>query len=498
MDSLSNSIPRVESELSAKGMTLQHSTITTNVSGLTPIDWPRSSSVLLAIVAAILLAGAPFPGLAAPEVARIPIVDAPPQTPGIGGAFRSGSTPYIGDDGEPDLVPLYLYEGKRLFAHGTSVGIHAVNKERFKLDLLALYRFDQLDPSSSPFLEGMAKREQSVDAGISMETRRNWGDLKLAWTTDTTNRHEGQELDLSYRYRFDSNRWALTPFISYILQDENLTDYYYGVRPEEALPDRPAYEPGNSTIVKWGLNTSYQLTSNVRLFANVAFDSPSTEILDSPLVEDDLFATVALGGAYLFGDLERDTPYNPETEWSWRVNAGYSAEENIVGGISNGDFSASTVADTPIAGFTLGRLFARGRRLDWYGRVAVFRHFEDDIQDDFWNYTAYVQMIGKGFVPWTNQLNFRYGFGMGASYAQEVPVVEQRKQAARGRETSEFLNYLELFVDFSLAPISKATKNCFAGVTVVHRSGIFATADILGSVSGGSDWITLHLECLRG
>ena len=44
---------------------------------------------------------------------------------------------------------------------------------------------------------------------------------------------------------------------------------------------------------------------------------------------------------------------------------------------------------------------------------------------------------------------------------------------------------------------SRLVRNCFTGVTVVHRSGLFGSSDILGEVSGGSDWVTLHLECLR-
>jgi len=32
----------------------------------------------------------------------------------------------------------------------------------------------------------------------------------------------------------------------------------------------------------------------------------------------------------------------------------------------------------------------------------------------------------------------------------------------------------------------------------VHRSGIFATSDILGNVSGGSDVLSMHIECKRG
>ena len=92
---------------------------------------------------------------------------------------------------------------------------------------------------------------------------------------------------------------------------------------------------------------------------------------------------------------------------------------------------------------------------------------------------------------------FRFGFGFGFSYAQKVPIVEKIKQGRRDRNTNHFLNYLELTVDFPLDNLFKARmiEGCYLGLTLVHRSGIFSTSDILGSVSGGSDWITGHVEC---
>jgi outer membrane protein len=50
-----------------------------------------------------------------------------------------------------------------------------------------------------------------------------------------------------------------------------------------------------------------------------------------------------------------------------------------------------------------------------------------------------------------------------------------------------------------LRRISKAKwlQNCYAGMTVVHRSGIFGTVDMFSNVSGGADWITASLDCVR-
>ena len=137
--------------------------------------------------------------------------------------------------------------------------------------------------------------------------------------------------------------------------------------------------------------------------------------------------------------------------------------------------------------------------MDFYGRLALFRHFEDGLQDNFWNYTAYMMAMGKGYLPWSDGESFRFGFGFGFSYAEKVPVIEQIKQGRRERNTNHFLNYLELTVDFPMKNFlkSRLVKDCYLGVTVVHRSGIFSTSDILGSVGGGSDWITGHVECKR-
>ena len=80
-----------------------------------------------------------------------------------------------------------------------------------------------------------------------------------------------------------------------------------------------------------------------------------------------------------------------------------------------------------------------------------------------------------------------------------MPIAEQRKQDAKGDNTSHFLNYLEMTLDFPLRRVSRSSwiKDCYAGLSIVHRSGIFGTSDFLGDVSGGADWITAHLECTR-
>src|SRR5690606_16096591 len=145
------------------------------------------------------------------------------------------------------------------------------------------------------------------------------------------------------------------------------------------------------------------------------------------------------------------------------------------------------------------KLLDEGRRFDFVGRLAVFRHLEGEDHKDFFSLAAYVAALGKGYFPWSDEPAFRWGFGIGLSYAQKVPLVERVKQERRNRNKTRFLNYLEMTIDFPLRRVAPGSflRRCFAGLTTVHRSGIFSTSDLLGDVAGGSDWLTAHLEFVR-
>ena len=108
--------------------------------------------------------------MAGQEVIRIPFINAPAGTTGLGGGFRMGKSTYIssGESEEVplDLIPLYLYEGKWLFAHGTTGGVHFLNTDKFTISALIRWRFQQLDTTKDSIFDGLERRHQTLDAGI--------------------------------------------------------------------------------------------------------------------------------------------------------------------------------------------------------------------------------------------------------------------------------------------------------------------------------------------
>ena len=82
------------------------------------------------------------------QVTQIPFADSSPGTVGLGLGIRNGASPYryvdsissLENDNVRDMMPLYLYEGKYLFFHGTRAGIHLWD-EGVSIDAVAQYRF---------------------------------------------------------------------------------------------------------------------------------------------------------------------------------------------------------------------------------------------------------------------------------------------------------------------------------------------------------------------
>jgi outer membrane scaffolding protein for murein synthesis (MipA/OmpV family) len=177
----------------------------------------------------------------ASDVHTIPIVYAPEGTPALGAGMRLSSNPLIGDFDTFDLVPLYLYEGRYLYAHGTEFGAHLYRNDAFRIGALARYRFTRVEAGDDPRLEGLEDRDQTLDGGVSAQLRGEWGQLQAEWLTDLLDRHEGQETNLTYRYSFERGDLALSPFLTYSWQDSDLVGYYYGISAKEARPGLPEY-----------------------------------------------------------------------------------------------------------------------------------------------------------------------------------------------------------------------------------------------------------------
>lgn len=423
-----------------------------------------------------------------------------PGSAGLGAVVRAEKSPYIDGGTRYDLLPLYLYEGDRLFLHGGRVGFKLLKSNSESLNLVIEQRFEGFPEDKVPVgLAGIAPRNSGLDFGISYVNRNPWGTLQADLLHDVGKASGGTEVRLGYSYPFRSGKLSLQPGVTVSMRDSKLNNYYYGVRPAEATATRPAYDAGAGVNATLGLFASYDLSTGWRLLGGVQRTFFSDEIRRSPIVRDAAQNSVYLGAAYDFGAYKH-AGADEKTDTYIKVLYGRAVADQciLVKVLTFTCVQLDKTTPTSIAGVQIGKPFIKGLKgwpLDFVGYVGLVRHDENGYQPDSYQVDAFMKAFYYGF-PWNDRVQTRLGLGIGLSLAQRSNYQETTSQARRGRPTSKLLNYLEPSIDVSLGDLigSYPLKDTFIGVGVSHRSGIFGASRFLGSVNGGSNYVYTYLE----
>jgi outer membrane protein len=172
------------------------------------------------------------------------------------------------------------------------------------LDAVAKWRSDGYDSSDSDELEGMHDRRRSVDVGGEFGVSGDWGSVATSLVTDALGRHNGQEVRSVYtrpfKNAFDVNNLNISPSAGLAWQNNELVDYYYGVRRDEARPGRPEYHPGQAVNWLWGIDTNYRLNESWTLFGGFTYYYLDSDIRHSPIVDRNYAISIIAGAMYKF------------------------------------------------------------------------------------------------------------------------------------------------------------------------------------------------------
>lgn len=155
---------------------------------------------------------------------------------------------------------------------------------------------------------------------------------------------------------------------------------------------------------------------------------------------------------------------------------------------------------TGLLGFEIGTPLAErifGYPIDLVAKLGLIRHLERGLQDDFNQYTVSTKAYFDGF-PWRESLRTRFGLGVGLSYAERIPALEYKSLIDGGSNTSHLLLHLDVSLDLNLGDMlrSKSLDNCYFGVGVSHRSGVFGKIPLFNDTDGGYNYNVMNLECI--
>ena len=425
-----------------------------------------------------------------------------PGSVGLGMNLRLATSPYRDVGSTLDLIPLYLYEGERVFLRSSRIGLKLLTGPQHRFDVLVDKRLEGFPLKDRPgSLDGMDLRSSGTDAGLSYKYISSWGTLQLQALRDISSGHPGSEVRIGYGADWQSGLWQLRPSVTLAWRDSKLNDYYYGVRPHEATPGRPAYSAGAGINTTLGLDASYAVSRGWRLLGGMSVTLLPTGITDSPLVGRSVLPSVYVGAAYDFGAPTRP-PFEAGSPTTIKALVGKSTEDgcHLVKILTARCFATSSTNATNIAGVQIGKPFIQnwnGWPIDWSAHLGLTQHDDRGLQRNGLQADAFLKATYSNF-PWSQQVATRIGFGVGVSMAQRAPYIEASSQAQQGELSSRLLTYLDPTVDVSVGDLIgvRSLKNTFVGVGVSHRSGIFGSSRLLGKVDGGSNYIYTYLEAV--
>ena len=223
----------------------------------------------------------------------------------LGLGMISSPRPYVGAINSVTPLPVIELYYKKLYIQGIQAGYHFIDTKNFALDARARLVFAGLDPADSPFLEGMTERESSIEGGLVFDWKPGNYKLSASAYTDLLGRSDGQQvgLDFSRAWTFNRSQWGLTPSIGLVWQSSNFVDYYFGVTPEEARPDRPAFRGHSVVNFRSSLLAFFFVTMRVQLVGVLQVQRLDNGIFDSPIVDQRRGVSGFFGITYRFGNL---------------------------------------------------------------------------------------------------------------------------------------------------------------------------------------------------
>lgn len=223
---------------------------------------------------------------------------------GILGAGLFNGERIIGDDGRRTaLFPFVLmrYKDVAYWSLGGG-GVWLIQTEDRSLRFGAGVRIHSgWGQRDDPSLAGMETRKSSLDGYLNALWRTSLVTIGAHYYHDILNANRGDAASLRLSKNFKmSEDLRLTPSIGAEWRNSERVNYYYGVRPEEALAFRPAYT-GTATInTNAGLAGSYWLSHSWSLLGGIFTTRYGDSIVDSPIVTRRYSTLVFLGAGWRF------------------------------------------------------------------------------------------------------------------------------------------------------------------------------------------------------
>jgi MipA family protein len=217
---------------------------------------------------------------------------------GLGAGVGIQGSPYKGYGSKVVPIPLLYFDDKWVHAFGTTIDLKVGTWSHVSIALRGhVGLFDGYSQSDAPILNGMEDRRGAFWYGPALEWHTAFGTLSGEYLLGG---NKGEEAQIDYSKSFDLGAFSIEPYAGAQWLSHKYVDYYYGVRPSEVRPDRPAYTGTATWNLSAGTRVNYSLTAHQKIMLDIGVAHQGSGITDSPLVGRRYVPVFKIGYLYQF------------------------------------------------------------------------------------------------------------------------------------------------------------------------------------------------------
>ncbi len=221
----------------------------------------------------------------------------------IGLAISASQTPYSGGDNSTFAYP-YLTSFRNsaftddwLLLQDGGLGFRWV-KGGWEFGMFGRLQTRGLGTSEAPILSGLDDREWTIEIAPIVGWRGWPVHVNYKIFTEILGRHDGLVSELEFSLPKEWDRGYLIPGVTLIYQNQEYTNYYFGISPAESLPTRPEYQAGDAFNTELNVRWGYAVTDKWLLSGSFGIEFLDEQISNSPIVDKDSLWSVNVGLAY--------------------------------------------------------------------------------------------------------------------------------------------------------------------------------------------------------
>ena len=209
--------------------------------------------------------------------------------------------PYRDADPVALASPVIFFDNSLFYIRWTRIGMYVLGDKGDEFSwgisltaqpqIIGYYETDAFNSINSreptPILQGMDERLDSWEAGVafSIEYHSLFSELLVLY--DILDRYNAFKIRAEFGKSYSYENWYFVPSILGIYYSEKFTDYYFGVRKEEADSSlgRSYYSPDAAFNLAAQAYLKYDISEHWHLLGNARADYLASAISRSPLVD---------------------------------------------------------------------------------------------------------------------------------------------------------------------------------------------------------------------